>query len=83
MKTCMLREVYRLHGIKKKQLRWTKSAKNPDPVERRQKLTTMKRLLTMAKNDGYRIIYIDETMFTRKTVPDTEWTLPKQNMTVD
>ena len=43
----------------------------------------MKRLLTMTKNDGYRIIYIDETMFTRKTVPDTEWTLPKQNMTVD
>ena len=43
----------------------------------------MKRLLTRAKNDGYKIIYIDETMFTRSTLPDTEWARPKENMTVD
>ena len=43
----------------------------------------MKRLLTRARNDGYKIIYIDETMFTRSTVPDTEWALPGKNMTVD
>ena len=43
----------------------------------------MKRLLTRARNDGYRIIYIDETMFTRKTLPEAEWTLPKENMAVD
>ena len=29
----------------------------------------MKMLLTKAKNDGYRLVNIDETMFTRKTVP--------------
>ena len=33
----------------------------------------------MARNGGYRIVYLDETMFTRKTVVDVEWTLPKQN----
>ena len=43
----------------------------------------MKRLLNRAKNDGYRIIYIDETMFTRSTLPDAEWARPKENMTVD
>ena len=43
----------------------------------------MKRQLTRAKRDGYRIIYLDETMFTRKTVADTEWALPGENMTVD
>ncbi|MAJ97176.1 MAG: hypothetical protein CMI56_00990 [Parcubacteria group bacterium] len=43
----------------------------------------MKRLLTMAKNDGYRMVYADETMFTRKTCPDKEWTRKKENMTVD
>ena len=37
----------------------------------------------MAKNDGYRIIYIDETMFTRKTVSDTEWARTHENMVVD
>ena len=43
----------------------------------------MKQQLTKARNAGYRIVYIDETMFTRKTCPDTEWQLPKQNMAVD
>ena len=37
----------------------------------------MKRELTKAQNAGYRIIYLDETMFTRKTCPDTEWSLAK------
>ena len=29
------------------------------------------------------MIYLDETMFTRKTVPKTEWAKHKENMTVD
>ena len=37
----------------------------------------------MARNQGYRVIYIDETMFTRKTLRLEEWTLPKQNFCVD
>ena len=37
----------------------------------------------MARNDGYRIIYLDETMFTRKTVADLEWALPGENVRVD
>ena len=43
----------------------------------------MKRLLTMARRDNYRIIFIDETHFTRNTLPEAEWTLPKQNVTLD
>ena len=38
--------------------------------------------LKRAKRDGYRIIYLDETMFTRSTVPKSEYCLPEQNMTV-
>ena len=37
----------------------------------------------MAKRDNYRIIYLDETCFTRKTVQDTEWALPKQNLAIE
>ena len=40
-------------------------------------------LLTKARNDGYRLIYIDETCFTRKTVVDSEWMRPKENIAVD
>ena len=43
----------------------------------------MNRDLAKAKKDGYRVVYIDETCFTRKTCPDTEWSLPKENMAVD
>ena len=39
--------------------------------------------LKRARKDGYRVIYIDETVFTRSTVPRTEYCLPEQNMTVD
>jgi hypothetical protein len=37
----------------------------------------MKRELAKAKRDGYRLIYLDETMFTRATVPTIEYCLPK------
>ena len=43
----------------------------------------MKRELHKAKKDGYRIIYIDETMFTRKTVTKVEYCLPEHNMKAD
>jgi transposase len=29
----------------------------------------MKRELARVKRDGYRVVYLDETMFTRATVP--------------
>ena len=43
----------------------------------------MIRQLSKAKKDGYRIVYLDETCFTRKTMTDTEWTLPKENVRID
>ena len=43
----------------------------------------MKRLLTRARNDGYRIVYIDEICFTRTTVPKTEYNPKSQNMAAD
>ena len=79
----LLREVYRRHGIKKKKIRWTKTAKEYDPALAQRQLITMKRLLTRARNDGFRLVYIDETMFTRKTCPDMEWARQKENVRVD
>ncbi len=43
-------------------------------------MARLKRQLTIAKRDGYRIVFIDETMFSRKTLVETEWTLPKENV---
>ena len=76
-------QIYKKHKIKKKKLRWYKEAANIDEAERSRDLAKMKRQLAKAKRDNFRIIYIDETMFTRKTVADTEWALPGQNVSVD
>ena len=43
----------------------------------------MKRMLTKARNDGYRVIYIDEICFTRSTVPKTEYSAKGKNMAAD
>ena len=43
----------------------------------------MIRLLNKAKREGYRIVYIDETMFTRKSIPSKEYYPLSKNMTVD
>ena len=83
MNPTLLRKVYKMHGIKKKKIRWVKEAKEQDPHVLVQQMANMKRQLTRARNDGFRIIYLDETMFTRKTCPDSEWTKMKSNMRVD
>ena len=83
MNPTLLREVYRRQGIKKKKLRWYKYDKNATEAEIRRDLARMKRQITMATNDGYRLVYLDETMFTRKTLRLEEWSKPKENVRVD
>ena len=46
-------------------------------------MANLRRTLTRARNDGFRIVYADETMFTRKTVPQLEWSRKKENPMVD
>ena len=43
----------------------------------------MKQQLTKAKNQGFRFVYLDETVFSRKTLMNTEWCRQNENMTVD
>ena len=83
MNPSLIRKVYRLHGIKKKAFRWFKTARGMNEERQRQMLASMKRQLTRARNDGYRVIYLDETMFTRKTIKAEEWSLPKENFRID
>ena len=75
MNRTLLRKVYAMHRVKKRSLKWFKQARVRDPEKEKQQFTTMKRLLTRAKNDGYRIIYLDEICFTRSSVPKAEYCL--------
>ena len=79
----LLSRIYRDHKIKKRAIRWYKQPKERDPEQARQQLATMKRLMTRARNDGYRIVYLDETCFTRSTVPKAEYCRQGQNVAAD
>ena len=83
MNVTLLRKVYQKHRVKKRSIRWVKKQKGHDPVRAGRDLAAMKRGLTRAKNDGYRVIYLDETCFTRTSVPKVEWCHSGQNMEAD
>ena len=82
MNPTLLSQVYKNHKIKKRAIRWYKQPNERDPELARQQLTTMKRLMTRAKNDGYRVIYL-KTCFTRTTVPKAEYCKQGQNVAAD
>ena len=83
MNPTLLRQIYKQHHIRKKQYRWTKRHKGMTAERHFKELTTMKQQLTRARNAGYRFVYIDETVFSRKSMPTSEWSLPKHNYELD
>ena len=83
MNRVLLRRVYTEHKIKKKRFRWRKEPKGKSQLESKRDLATMKRMLTIARNDGRRILYLDECMFTRATLRAEEWCRLKANFNVD
>ena len=83
MNATLLRKVYTMQKIRKKKYRFFKQPKDHDLEKQKQQLVTMKQLMTKARNANYRLIFLDETCFTRKTMVDTEWSKLKENMFVD
>ena len=83
MNYTLLSRVYRMHQVKRRRIKWEKCAREQDQDNHVRDKAKMIRELKRAKRDGYRIIYIDETMFTRTTVPKQEYCLPHQNVTID
>ena len=73
MNYTLLSRVYRMHQVKRRRIKWEKRAREQDQGNHARDKAKMIRELKRAKRDGYRIIYIDETMFTRTTVPKQEY----------
>ena len=61
-------------------IKWFKRAKEHDEAKYNRELAAMKTWLTRSKNEGFKLVFLDECMLTRKTVMGTEYTLPKSNM---
>ena len=69
--------------MKRRRIKWIKQAREDKSAQYARNNGKMIAALKRARRDGFRVIYIDETVFTRSTVPRTEYYLPEQNMTAD
>ena len=79
----LLSKVYKMHGVKKRTITWKKKANVRTEEEYKREKKKLLRQLKKARKDGYRIIYLDEAMFTKSALPKTEYCLPKQNLNID
>ena len=71
----LLRKVYHIHKIKNKKIKKTKPI-NPDKeIEYENWRLEIKDKIKNLKARGYRIIYLDETLFTTKTLKSYDYTL--------
>ena len=75
--------LYRKHHVRKKKIRITKI--NDANRERRIRRETefMAQQLKVMTQRGFRIVYLDETMVTTKTIPTHEWSGVKHQIQVD
>ena len=77
------RSIYKKHQIRNKRIKVTKL---PDRVLRqriKKQTAQMAEQLQEMIDRGFRIIYLDETMITKGTIPNREWTPKKQRLQID
>ena len=76
-------KLYRKHNVRKKKIKITKI--NDANRERRIRRETefMAQQLQVMIQRGFRIVYLDETMVTTKTIPTHEWSGVNQQVQVD
>ena len=78
----LLDKFYRQHKIKKKKIKWVKHI-NPDKeIEYEEWRLNIKQELEDLRRDHYRIIYLDEAVFTTKTIRNVEYTANRQPLRV-
>ena len=78
-----LRKLYKEVKIRKKYLRMTKLPDEPKLREIEQQAAVLGREVRFALTQGFRIVYLDEMMVTKSTLPKTEWSHKLHNYRLD
>ena len=71
MNYTLLSRVYKMHGVKKRRITCKKKSNNRSEEDLKREKKKLLRQLEKLRKDGYRIIYLDETMFTKQVIPNT------------
>ena len=78
-----LRKLYSKYKIRKKCIRIAKIPSRPALEDIIMQFNDLSNDVSMALERGFRIIYLDECMITKRTNPTHVWTLPKTNVCFD
>ena len=78
-----LRKLYAKYKIRKKCIRITKIPTKPQLESIILQASDLSQDISMALEMKFRIVYLDECMVTKKTMPTHAWTLPKINVHYD
>ena len=78
-----LRKLYRELKIRKKYLRYTKLPDEPKQEEIALKAAKLGREVRFALSQRFRIVYLDEMMVTKRTLPQTAWSHKMHNFQLD
>ena len=75
--------IYKRYHIRKKKIRITKINDANRERRIRKEMDFMARQLEEMRAKGFRLVFLDETMVTTKTIPTHEWSCENQQMQVD
>lgn len=74
----LLCAIYRKCKIKRRRVRIEKRAKLHKPMNQAELIIELHTKVDHFISTGVKMIYIDESLFTRNTLPATEYALPKE-----
>ena len=83
IKVYHLRKEYRKAKIRKKKIKRTKVISEDKEWQRLGEAVEAYSGLEQHKAEGYRILYLDEVMTTKSTLPIFEWSALNNNMRID
>ena len=78
----LLRKIYKQQGISPRPIKYSKEFRRSKTKKRNEELKDIIAALDQAKLDNFRILYLDEQMFTYNTKPKHCYTLKGKNMVV-
>ena len=79
----MLRRIYKRHGIKNKAIKYRKFMPPDQEAELPGLIAKMRSELEEAQKEQYLVLYLDETIFSRKAMLKTVWALKHENAEID
>ena len=80
LSTTRLLNIYKKHKVRKKKVVITKLVNETQRKRIKRQVSAVRDELKWQSRRGFRIIYLDEMMITKSTIPKREWSKKYQNV---